>query len=387
MSNRVFIMGSIGFPRGGAGANYDQYVALALKEVGWEVIILGCGKNRKEDKVNGQYIYKGIEYWNEPKNLKVKYGISLKHYKQAHYKYSMSKEDYYIVRDLGWLTLIKAILRYGTHHMSYVHFEDVLPVQYNKPFINPKYWTDVVKWAIKQRLIKKSLPISERLKEIDTGFGCRCMKLPIMADPDEFQYIKKECKPEVIEFIYPGAKLNGCEDNIEMMLKSFDRLSESEKKQVRLHITGATYEKLRSKFSEADQVLKNLKEVLIIHDWMEYQELIRLYQSVDFLILVRYKNKATIANFPSKVPETLSFGIIPICTEVGEYTASYLVNEENSLIFKPDDLEECYKSLLRAIHMSNSDFIKLRDNARKTAVNKFGYRNWSIKLSDFLKQE
>ena len=76
MSNRVFIMGSIGFPRGGAGANYDQYVALALKEAGWEVIILGSGINREEDSVDGRYIYKGIEYWHEPKNVKVKYGIS-----------------------------------------------------------------------------------------------------------------------------------------------------------------------------------------------------------------------------------------------------------------------------------------------------------------------
>ena len=45
--NRLFILGSIKFPRGTAGANYEQYFALSLMELGWKVIILGVGANRK----------------------------------------------------------------------------------------------------------------------------------------------------------------------------------------------------------------------------------------------------------------------------------------------------------------------------------------------------
>ena len=47
--NRLFILGSIKFPRGTAGANYEQYFALSLMELGWKVIILGVGENRKQD--------------------------------------------------------------------------------------------------------------------------------------------------------------------------------------------------------------------------------------------------------------------------------------------------------------------------------------------------
>lgn len=387
MANRVFILGSIGFPRGGAGANYDQYVALALKRAGWEVIILGSGVNRREDYVNGRYIYKEIEYWNEPKSLKVKYGISLLHYNKAHAKYCMSSKDYYIIRDLGWLTLLQTICKYGNRRMCYVHFEDVLPTQYNKPYINPKYWTDLIKWSIKQHKIKKSLPISARLEEIDSHFGCKCLRLPIMADPEEFEYVGKIYKPETIEFIYPGAKLNGCEDNIELMLSSFNRLTNEMKKHVKLHITGATYDKLKNKLGNKANELLGLKDVLIFHGWMDYGDLISLYQQMDFLILARYVNEATIANFPSKIPETLGFGIIPVCTKVGEYTSSYLVNGVNSIIFAPNSADACYAAIEKAINMTNDEYIQLRKQARKTALYKFGYKNWSEKLSDFLKSE
>lgn len=387
MANRVFILGSIGFPRGGAGANYDQYVALALKEANWEVIILGSGVNREEDYIDGKYIYKGIEYWNEPKSVKVKYGISLSHYKKAHKKYSMSSSDYYIIRDLGWLTLLRTLMRYGNHHMCYVHFEDVLPVQYNKPYINPKYWTDIIKWFIKQHTIKKSLPISSRLESIDLQFGCKCLKLPIMADPDEFEYIEKDCKPKTIEFIYPGAKLNGCEDNIELMISTFNRIPTEMKKNVKLHITGVTDEKLMKKMGNKVDELQGLKDILVIHEWLDYKELISLYQKMDYLILVRYVNSATIANFPSKVPETLSFGIIPVCTKVGEYTSSYLINGMNSIVFNADNADECYDAIKKAINVTNDEYLQLRKRAREAAMYKFGYKNWSQKLSDFLKSE
>ena len=384
MTKRIFILGSIGFPRGGAGANYDQYVALALKECGWEVIIIGCGINREEDLVNSRYLYKGIEYWNENNSIKVKYGIALRHYKNAHFKYRITKDDYFIIRDLGWMTLVKTILRYGTHNMCYVHFEDVLPLQYNKAFINPKYWTDVIKWFIKNHFIKKSLPISERLEKIDKSYGCECLRLPIMADPYEYDYIESDKKPNILQFIYPGAKLNGCEDNIELMLRAFSELSQEEKNHIKLHITGVTKNKLIKKIHNAENIIQRLDGVLIIHDWMEYNDLIRLYQSVDFLILVRYKNKITIANFPSKVPETLCFGIIPVCTEVGEYTMSYLRNNKNSIVFSGEMQQECMNAIRKAINLSESDYLRYRKEARTTAIEEFSYKKWSKRLNDFI---
>ena len=66
MKKRIFVVGSSRFPRGSAGANYDQYLALALIEQGWNVIVLGCGDNSEEHNYSGKYLYRGIEYYNKP---------------------------------------------------------------------------------------------------------------------------------------------------------------------------------------------------------------------------------------------------------------------------------------------------------------------------------
>lgn len=77
---RVFILGAPGFPRGSAGANYDQYLALALLKAGWKVIILGKGTNRPEDKSGNTYIYRDIEYRNENQlRLKIWNGARVLH--------------------------------------------------------------------------------------------------------------------------------------------------------------------------------------------------------------------------------------------------------------------------------------------------------------------
>lgn len=384
MRNRLFIVGSIGFPRGTAGANYDQYVALALKHIGWEVIIIGTGKNRECDKINGKYVYKGIEYYNEPQNLKVKYGVSLKFYKEMDIRYTFSKMDYYIIRDFGWLPQYWLGRKVGTDHMQFVHFEDLKPSQYRMAYINPKYWSNIVKWHYKQHYLKKSLPISELLENQDKRYGCKTLRLPIMADPDEFGESVKKCKPDVISFIYPGAKLNGCEDNIKLMLNSFRQLDDSEKKRVKLNITGTSMEKLKIVLQDEEGLLEDLENVLVIHQWLEYEELIDLYRQMDFLILVRFSNPVTLANFPSKVPETLSFGIIPVCTRVGEYTTNYLFDGENSIVFEPESCQACQDAIKKAVNISNDEYLRLRRAARKTAIEKFGYKQWSEGLNDFI---
>ena len=58
MGKRVFILGTPSFPRGSAGANYAQYLALALMECDYKVIIIGTGKNKEEDQNGDSYIYK-----------------------------------------------------------------------------------------------------------------------------------------------------------------------------------------------------------------------------------------------------------------------------------------------------------------------------------------
>lgn len=70
----MFICGDVTFPRGGASANYIQYLGMALTECGYEVHIISTkNKSYKEATLNDMYIdpyvysknkiIRYLEYW------------------------------------------------------------------------------------------------------------------------------------------------------------------------------------------------------------------------------------------------------------------------------------------------------------------------------------
>ena len=379
---RVFILGAPGFPRGSAGANYDQYLALALLKAGWKVIILGKGINRLEDKNENVYIYKGIEYRNEKPTRIEKYGITCKFYIKMYREYKMSKNDYYILHDIGWRAQRWLSQKIGTANMSYIHYEDLLPIQYKHYLINPRYWGMVFKWNFKLKKISKAFPISEKLQSIEKNHGCKnTLLLPIMSDPDEFGEAKRLSKPQVLKFIYSGAKANKHEDDLPLLFQALQMLSDDEKKVIEIHITGMNCEKLKEKIGNPE-LIKGLQ--LEVHGWMKYSELIDLYRKMDFLALPRFKNGVTEANFPSKIPESLSFGIIPVCSKVGDYTKIYLKDGYNSFLFETGNVNECIASIRKTLNMTEEEYLQMRENARRTAENEFGYKKWSERISQFL---
>ena len=379
---RVFILGAPGFPRGSAGANYDQYLALALLKAGWKVIILGKGTNRPEDKSGNTYIYRDIEYRNEKPTKIEKYGMAREFYIEMYKEYKMSVDDYYILHDIGWRAQSWLAKRIGTEHMSYIHYEDLLPIQYRHHLVNPRYWGMVLKWNFKLGKVPKALPISEKLQSIERNHGCNhTLVIPIMCDPEEFGEAKRLYKPQILRFIYSGAKANTHEDDLLLLFEALQTLSDEEKKRIEIHITGMGQEKLKERIGNLE-LIKGLS--VVVHGWMKYNELIELYREMDFLALPRFKNGVTEANFPSKIPEGLSFGIIPVCSKVGDYTKIYLKDGYNSLLFETGDVTGCVHAIREALNMTEEEYLRMRGNARETAVEEFGYKNWSERLSHFL---
>ena len=66
MSNqKIYICASAHFPHGDAGANRIQYIAQALMQASYEVVVLSCGQTPKNAKSeNGYYYHAGLPYRN-----------------------------------------------------------------------------------------------------------------------------------------------------------------------------------------------------------------------------------------------------------------------------------------------------------------------------------
>ena len=69
----------------------------------------------------------------------------------------------------------------------------------------------------------------------------------------------------------------------------------------------------------------------------------------------------------SKIPEIMSFYVIPICTNVGDYTSVYL-GSDNSIIMEGEGVKPCLRGIRTAINMPLRKRLEMRENARKLAA-------------------
>lgn len=136
--------------------------------------------------------------------------------------------------------------------------------------------------------------------------------------------------------------------------------------------------------SVTSKIWEDVKELLVLHSWMEYSELLELYQQMDYLLIARESNRATLSNFPSKVPEMMAYGIIPVMTQVGDLPNLYLENGRDSILFDQCTVESCRDAIVQAVQMNKSERILMRENTCKKAMESFAYEKWADVIYNFI---
>lgn len=374
---KVFICSMTKYPRGGATANYIQYLASAFVALGYQTTVVAI--INKDETVNNSK-YKGAEII-EPILYTEKRG--LRHFVFWHI---LGVENSF------YMTLKKCRCEAGDLVIVYSHTREIhlaalrmrkktgcftstcITEWFEKSncrtdaeFSEFSYYFNIL--APKHDLL---FPISEKIKNHFDDLGCRSLCLPIMADVSEFAPIEK--KKEKIIFIFPA---NGqMKDSIGNMIYGFERLVKEEQCDMEFHVTGIN-----------DAYFENLccdneaKKRIILHNWLAYDQLIELYRSAHFLILARPINQMTESNFPSKVPEVMGHGVVPIVSRVGDYTRLYLRDGEDSIIFEGDDPDACYQAMSKAVKLFVTNYDKVSDKARATVREKFDYHVWLSKIN------
>ena len=65
-------------------------------------------------------------------------------------------------------------------------------------------------------------------------------------------------------------------------------------------------------------------------------------------------------------------------------TASSLYNMVDSIFCEVGSKKSLVDAIRMGIKMPDDKFVAMHENSRKTAIEKFGYRNWASKIEDFL---
>ncbi len=372
MQRRVVICGLFKYPRGNATSNYVQYLADALKEAGYRVSILSYINT--EFTAEKSMVYRDVDVHeiNSKSGIRIlDRALNNKLFEaQVYFKiksFKLGKNDL-IINLARWPKAVRPSLRlrkkYGVKVAG-------CPLEWfeKSQFDTEKLAEDYERCLDYYGEMDLLFPISHKIAERYKGSKAKITVLPIMADVAEYSSVKKENKP--YEFIFPANGL--MKDALGNMLEGLACLSEQQLASIRFHVTGVKAEDIQKLLADK---WNKVKDCLIIHSWMQYDELIELYRSVHYLFLAREINQMTLSNFPSKVPEVMTHGIVPIVSRVGDYTKYYLEDDINSLIFDGCDSDVCKKALERAINIPFEHYMELSTHARECVETKFDYHNW-----------
>ena len=381
------------FPRGDAGANRILHMAKALLLAGWDVKVYSMGHAKKEhwSGTLQEYVYDGVRYETVPEYPGGKLGRIVRRLSAGSCcrdfleKEKLSAGDAVIVYSSNY-TFCKAVQDYVSNIRGVKIIYDV--VEWHQAFQFTSFRTRYIYHSFK-RCFEKLYPstgyviaISRRLKEHFESKGCTVLKLPVYITPDEYMS-SGSVENGRLNLIYPGNPYK--KDSLEVMLGALNLLDSEERKNVVLHLTGTNLSLLKLGIPGKEWLLDALIDegLVHVHEWMEYDELMELYDSIDFALIARPDNIVTQSNFPSKVPELMNRGIPAIITPVGD-VAEYLTDGKDAVFVETCEAQSCTDAIRRCLNMTNEEIRAMHLQAKKTAVDRFDYRNSAAMLAAFL---
>ncbi|MFW6047619.1 MAG: glycosyltransferase [Candidatus Woesearchaeota archaeon] len=383
---KIVMCGNFNFPRGSAISNYIQYLAFALIECGFEVVIISSIENSfLKKKNNNNLYYKGIKL----KEIKFSENKLIKNFQLQFLQgkmiikeldnVSLNSNDIIFVSS-SVNVLQKKIREYANRHnlktvSCVLEWYDSSFFKFGK--LDFRYWKYLDTFYRVYPKHDALIPISTYIDNHFKEKGCKTLLLPIMADTSE--YLKGLKNNRTKKFIFPA---NGkMKDDLEVMLKTISLVYERGFHNIEFHFCGIKEDIVKKYFKSSYDFLNN--KLFYIHKWMEYEDLIGLYREMNFLFISRRTSQQTLANFPSKVPEAMTYGVIPVVTKVGDYTELYLEDGIDSIQFLENDIDSCFKAIVRAIELTEERQRFMSDNAYKCVKNKFDYNNWIPAIKNF----
>lgn len=387
---RVFICADVLFPHGDAGANRIQYVAKAIEQTGRETYILSFGPIGKDQNKGAFYdMYAGVRYRNVP-TRQSKYGKTLDTQilngklllKELCFLNPTEKDIVYIYASNSFF--VGAIYKYCKRKRIRVCIDVVewhQPFQYKYGRLDIRYRSVNKTFKKYAPRIKNVLAISSVIADYYLGKKCNVSVIPVLIDTEEETCATSIANENSLQLIYPG---NPCREDFAVMLEAMQSLPKAELDKIVLHITGTTETKVRNKLGRKQSLLDAVSNRVVFYGWLEYLELIEIFQKTDFLFMSRPDDPVKRANFPSKLPEMMARRVAPLCNKVGDYY-TYLEDGTNAIIFEKNTVEDCSKALHRALTLTIEQKEKMKDAARACAIENFDYRNWVTQIDEFLR--
>lgn len=168
-------------------------------------------------------------------------------------------------------------------------------------------------------------------------------------------------------------------DRLDIAVEVIFRISDEVN--VNFHIYGMTKTEYLTAFPKHKEILANAESGIIFHGIQPMNIVQECIYNSDFTILLREKNRATMAGFPTKVVESLSCGTPVITTNTSDLN-KYIEDGENGFFVDINNIELFTDKLKTICLMDVNSRKKLKEKCMSNKC--FYYSNYIGKVKDFL---
>ena len=378
---KIYIVSGYALPRSCAAANYIQYLASALVECGYELHICAPKNKMEAYKPDSVFCHKNVTMHDyicadiDSFIWRIQNRLNLNNENKPLFlkKTKFTSDDVIIIYNVNFSQLLQMIRLRNKYSCKIIccpteHFE--LNNMSGKHIVY-KY----LKYAFAYRYLVPrmdlNLSISRKIDQLISMHGGKSFVLPIMAD------VSEQCPDKMVDstykLIYPN---NGnFREAVINVFRALCKLDQASLNKIEFHVNNVDKEAIRCELGSEN--FEKIQQRVVFHPWMAYDELIALYRKMHFLLLVREDIHRNHYNFPSKVPETMTCGIVPIINDLSDDCVQlYLQDDNNSIILRDNTEESCLRAISKVASMDAGSYEALSRAARRTAETRFDYHNW-----------
>ncbi len=378
---KVLACNLLKYPNGDAGAIRAEKLAMMLKELGHDVLVVGLGYA----PFYVQSVHNGISYISlRQKNGNI-CGKLLSHvlyWTRLKKLIGQYEPQAILMDDLGPLKTLrlKAFCRRRKIDLIHDSVEWYSPEQFRRGKLALGY---MKKNILNQYLIDKSckvIAISRYLQEHFLVRSKTCVRIPIVISEEDLCSEKRSCPGKVV-FTYAGQP--GKKDFLHVMLEAFLLLPKDVRENALFHIVGCTKaQMIASGIPEA--TLDKLQDTVMVHGRVSHDAVLEILKETDFTLLVRApEQRYAKAGFPTKVVESLANGT-PVLCNLSSDLCDYLRDGENALLAESNRPEDVAHALRRALALTEPEREVMRGCALESAKKYFDYRNYLSVLGELL---
>lgn len=368
---KILYIGGFELPDKGAAAIRVMNNARLLKDIGYEVALLGVHKTeQRQDVVDS---YNGFQYrtFHYPTSLTgwLRYLVNFTDFKEV----ERYKPDLVVLYDLPGLAILK--------WKRYCHSRGI------------KVIGDVTEWYLpKGGFIRRRLTASDTAirmkyahKKLDGMITIsrflynyysdnKCVMIPPLMDATA--YNMNDVRPNNLTLVYAG---NGGKnkDRLDNVIEAINNLYHPN---LVFKIIGLTKEDFEGMYELRVEDKWNCIKFM---GRLSHDETVNEIKNSHFQIFVRHPNRVATAGFPSKLPESFAIGV-PVITNKTSNIAEFLHTGENGFLLEtesPTEISEVLNYLLKMSKEEITEMIK-----RTKADLQFDYHTYEQPMQAFLNE-